>query len=127
MFEHGLFHLLAPLTFGTKYVLRTDVLFGVDGPRGGRSDVNDDHCKGRRRESPEDQDGAASTPRTLLDACRRLLLSEADVRGLDKMGLLDSTFGSLLAPGIDAVRKVLRDILDEPSAERLIQAAIEYR
>ena len=121
MFEHGLFHLLAPLTFGTKYVLRTDVL-------GGRSDVDDDHHEGRRRRgSSEDRDGAASTPRTLLDACRRLSPSEADVRGLDKMGLLDSTFGSLLAPGIDAVRKVLRDILDEPSAERLIQAAIEYR
>ncbi len=127
MFKHGLFHSLAPLTFGTKYVLRTDVLFGINGLRGGRLDVEDNHRKGRRHESPEDQDRAASTPRTLLDACPRLLLSEADVRGLDKMGLLDLTFGSLLAPGIDAVCKVLRDILDEPSAERLIQAAIEYR
>ncbi|KAL3786375.1 hypothetical protein ACHAW5_004772 [Stephanodiscus triporus] len=136
VFEHGLFHSSAPLTFGTKYVMRTDVLFdasasrggwGVEGPRGGRSNVDDDRREGRRLVPSEDQDGASSTPRTLLDACRRLSLSETDVRGLDEMGLLDSTFGSLLAPGIDAVRKVLRDILDEPSAERLIRAAIEYR
>jgi hypothetical protein len=39
LFEHDLFHSSAPLIFGTKYVLRTDVLFEldkrIDGGRGG--------------------------------------------------------------------------------------------
>ena len=34
VFEHDLFHSSAPLEFGTKYVLRTDVLFAVDTPMG---------------------------------------------------------------------------------------------
>ena len=133
LFEHDLFHSSAPLIFGTKYVLRTDVLFeldpndggrgrgGVGAPRGGP----DDPEGGRRRGSPENDD-AATPPRTVLDACRRLSLTEAAIRGLDEMGLLDLTLDSLLAPGVCAVREVLRDVLDEPSAESLIRAALEF-
>ena len=134
LFEHDLFHSSAPLIFGTKYVLRTDVLFeldkridggrgggGIGGPRGGPGDREG----GRRRGSPENGD-AATPRRTVLDACRRLSLTEAAIRGLDEMGLLDLTLDSLLAPGVCAVREVLRDVLDEPSAESLIRAALEF-
>ena len=133
LFEHELFHSSAPLVSGTKYVLRTDVLFeidpnyggwgrgGVAGPRGGP----DDREGGRRRGSKANDD-AATPPRTLLDACRRLSLTEAAMRGLDEMGLLDMTLDSLLAPGVCAVREVLRDVLDEPYAESLIRAALEF-
>ena len=48
------------------------------------------------------------------------------MRGLDEMGLLDMTLDSLLAPGVCAVREVLRDVLDEPYAESLIRAALEF-
>ena len=118
VFKHNLFHSLAPLTFGTKYVLRTDVLFerkgDVDGPR-----------TGSRNGRGSGMEGTSSI--TLLDVCQRLPLSESEQRSLDEIGLLDLTLDSLLAPGVLVVCEVLRDVLNENSAKSLIEAALEHR
>ncbi|KAL3823229.1 hypothetical protein ACHAXA_003508 [Cyclostephanos tholiformis] len=140
VFEHDLYHMSGPLIFGTKYVLRTDVLFNVKSTDG----VGRRRRRRRRRRLggsslPENDDELANTtttttttttpttPRTLIDACRWLSLAVEDVRVLDEIGLLDSTLDNLLAPGVHAIREVLRDVVDGRTAEGLIQAALESR
>ena len=118
VFEHDLFHSSVPLKFGTKYVLRTDVLFeldaqkngGVDKPRGSTNRNEPEHTAG-----------------TLLEVCQQLMLTEEAKTALDEIGLLDLTLNSLFAPGVSAVRQMIHDVLDEQSAERLVKAALDCR
>jgi hypothetical protein len=119
IFEHDLYHSSAPLTFGTKFVLRTDVLFEcrgvVDKPRtsSGRSNEH----------TSEIMDAASCT--TLLDVCHHISLSEELQQSLNEIGILDLTLDSLLAPGITLVREMFRDVLDEAYAESLITAILK--
>ena len=114
VFEHDLFHSSVPLEFGTKYVLRTDILFekgDVDKPRGAQSNVGE-------------EENVAST---LLELCQKLELSEENKQALNEIGMLDLTVESLFAPGVAAVRYMFQDALDEQSAERLLKAALDCR
>jgi len=122
VFEHDLFHSSVPLKFGTKYVLRTDVLFeldnaqtngGVDKPRGSIHN---------KIEGPED-----NVADTLLEVCQQLMLTDEAMSALDEIGLLDLTLDSLFAPGVSAVRQMMKDVLDEQLAEQLVNAALECR
>jgi len=119
VFEHDLFHSSVPLTFGAKYVLRTDILFqvndddadvGVDIPRG-------KHCN-------NDPENVADT---LLEMCHQLSLGDEIRNALDEIGLLDLTLDALFAPGVMAVRQMLNDVLDEDTAVILINAALDCR
>lgn len=121
IFEHDLFHSSVPLKFGTKYVLRTDILFdlnkqkngGVDKPRG---------CNNRSGL----ENSTACT--TLLDVCQKLLLADEEKTALDGMGLLDLTLDALFAPGVPAVKQMLHDALfDKEAAELLMKAALNCR
>ena len=119
IFEHDLYHSSAPLTVGTKFVLRTDVLFEY------RGDVDKPRNTSRRsNEHTLEIMEAASWCTTLLDVCHHISLSEELQQSLNEIGLLDLTLDSLLAPGITLVREMLRDVLDEASAERLINAIL---
>lgn len=127
VFEHDLFHASAPLTHGTKYVLRTDVLFGTDAqadggvarPRRGGASL---------RGSNDAGEGEGAECATLLEVCRRASLPEADRAALDGAGMLDLTLDALFAPGAAAVRQMVRDVLpDEPRAERLVRMALDCR
>lgn len=116
IFEHDLFHSSALLTFGTKYVLRTDVLFEC------RGDVDKPRTLGHSNEHTLEMEGASC--RTLLDVCQRIALSDELQQNLNEIGLLDLTLDSLLAPGITSVGEMLRDVLDESSVESLINAIL---
>jgi hypothetical protein len=120
IFEHDLYHSSAPLTVGTKFVLRTDVLFEY------RGDVDKPRNTSRRsNEHTLEIMEAASWCTTLLDVCKLLSLSEESQQKLNEIGILDLTLDSLLAPGIALVREMLRDVLDEASAESLINAILK--
>jgi hypothetical protein len=120
VFEHDLYHSSAPLTVGTKFVLRTDVLFEY------RGDVDKPRNTSRRsNEHTLEIMVAASWCTTLLDVCHHISLSEELQQSLNEIGLLDLTLDSLLAPGITLVREMLRDVLDEASAESLINAILK--
>jgi len=122
IFEHDLYHSSIPLEWGTKYVLRTDVLFdintidrsvGVDKPRGqvNKEDVDDDRiiCT------------------TLQELCQLLDFSEDDKQSLDELGLLGMSLDALFAPGISAIKQMLHDALDEGQATLILKAAIQAR
>jgi hypothetical protein len=140
VFEHDLYHMSSPLVYGTKYVLRTDVLFDVESiDNVGRARIrrgNDDSSAVAAVNVDDGMANATTTttststttmPRTLLDACRHLSLAEEDVRGLDEIGLLHTTLDALLAPGVRAIREVLSDVVDGRIAECIIRAALESR
>jgi hypothetical protein len=123
VFEHGLFHSSAPLTFGRKHVLRTDILFEYDGdidkPRGKYNNTNNNSNSNRSETT-----NACST---LLEVCQELLLPEELQSALEEIGLLECTLDSLFAPGESAVRDMLHDVMEEQFVSQLMQAALKYR
>ncbi|KAL7538835.1 hypothetical protein ACHAXR_008830 [Thalassiosira sp. AJA248-18] len=122
VFEHDLFHSSVPLKFGTKYVMRTDILFELDA----KDSVGVDIPRGADGNNKESENTDAYT--TLLEVCQKQLgLSEEMQMELDGIGLLDLTLDSLFAPGVLVVREMLHDVLDEDTAERLMKAALECR
>ena len=121
IFEHDLYHSSIPLECGTKYVLRTDVLFDIN-----KSDGSVGVDKPRGQENKEDGDDDRILC-TLQDVCQLLEFSEEDKQSLEELGLLDMTLDALFAPGVLAVKQMLHDALDERQATLLMKAAIQAR
>jgi len=96
---------------GTKYILRTDVLFqldqegGVELPRG---------------ESKGSSDNLAAT---LIDVCQQLSVSEDVKNALGDIGLIDLSIEALFIPGEAVVKSILHDVLDGHTADKIFQAA----
>jgi len=123
IFEHDLFHSSIPLEVGTKYVLRTDVLFDIDDTSDGSVGVD----KPRGQVNKEDVDDDRMVCTTLQELTQLLEFSEEDKQSLDELGLLDMSLDALFAPGVSAVKQMLHDALDERRAALLLKAAIQAR
>ena len=121
VFEHGLFHSSAPLTFGRKHVLRTDILFEYDG------DIDKPRGKSNNTTTTTNSSESTIACSTLLEVCHQLLLPEEIQSALEEIGLLECTLDSLFAPGESAVRDMLHDVMEEQFASQLMQAALKYR
>ncbi len=126
VFEHHLFHSSVPLTFGTKYVLRTDILFDYDGdidrPRG--------KCNNNCNSSSSNEDGPENINHpccTVLEVCQELSLPKEAQSVLEELGLLDLTIDSFFAPGVSSVRDMLDDVMEEQFASQLLQATLMHR
>ena len=104
LFEHDLWHSGAPVTAGTKLVLRTDVLFDAAAPK--------------PPPAPAQSRDRAKGVRGLADAVAPDL---ADA--LDAIGLLDCGVEALLAPGRAAYAAMLADAPDA-QVEKLWAAAV---
>ena len=122
IFEHDLFHSGAPLTNGTKFVMRTDVMFhaaqvGLDSAA---------ECR-RRKLSEEDdsEESAYATSGTIADFADSIGLDEAEKKYLDSLGLLNATADAFLAPGIVALKNMLSDGIKEEKVEQMLALAIE--
>ncbi|KAL7467652.1 hypothetical protein ACHAXS_007894 [Conticribra weissflogii] len=119
VFEHDLYHTSVPLGFGTKYVLRTDVLFDTNTLRSGGVDVPRDWGVGNTEEM--------KSVSTLSELCHIVSLANEEMALLEDAGLLDLTFDTFFSPGVTAVKSVLSDILRSDTAEMLLIAALKYR
>lgn len=114
VFEHDLFHSSAPLNFGTKYILRTDVLFqlnqqgGVESPRG------------------ETKSGTNNLT-ALIDVCQQLSLSDDVNDVLADIGLIDLSIEALFNPGEAVVKSILHEVLDRETADKIFTAAMNCR
>jgi len=119
LFEHGLFHSGAPLGKGTKYIMRTDVLF----------DEQQDHEEKKEEDlksDVEDADGELSKGLVLVsEICKEIELSSAEMRILFEMDLLESTCEAMLAPGITLMKHMLIDAgIDRSVVNVLFEKAI---
>lgn len=104
LFEHDLYHAGAPLTWGTKHVLRTDILFErkkdavveIETKEGSNTNRSTDH----------------SQPAAILlvqDLCGRHNWSSTEQAVLEDMGLLQDTLESFLVPGTGLLTELLLD------------------
>ena len=117
VFEHDLFHSSAPLKFGTKYILRTDVLFQLNEQEGGGVELP-------RGESNSSSDNLAST---LIEICQHLSVSDDVKNALADVGLIDLSIESLFNPGEAVVKSILHDVLDDDNANKIFKAALDCR
>jgi hypothetical protein len=117
IFEHDLFHSGAPLLWGTKYVLRTDVLFAS-------TDETNEACPQSASDPLAEEAGRPSETSDLVsDLCTELSLSSEEQAVLEDMGVLESTIDSFLAPGITMLKMMLQDSMDRDSIDRLVHTA----
>ena len=97
IFEHDLFHSGAPLLSGTKYVLRTDVLFAV----------KEDHTPCLASESSDETNETVGDTLLVSDLCRHLELPNNILNKLDAMDMLEITLESFLS--INMLKAMLMD------------------
>lgn len=127
LFEHDLFHASSPLVSGTKYVLRTDVLF-----RNIPNQIEPEQAFARTDPNTitQAQDTTATSRMTVSDLLEHFLLTNTAPHNhsvwdsLESMDLLEMTLESFLAPGTRLLEDMLVDDGISPEiASDLIQAA----
>jgi hypothetical protein len=94
VFEHDLFHSGAPLIKGTKYIMRTDVLFQELGVV----------CQEEQKEKKEHIGSIL-----VSDICEKLELPSDQCSILHNMDLYGSTCEAFLAPGYTMIKSMLVD------------------
>jgi hypothetical protein len=121
IFEHDLYHSGAPLISGTKYVLRTDVMFlhnseythEVKQLQHGAQERTDNNVEfGPSKEQTASMSllSSTSTANLVIDLCHSLKFSEEDVAFLDGMCMLDMTIENLFSSiTISSVKSILNE------------------
>jgi hypothetical protein len=118
LFEHDLFHSGSPLQWGTKYIMRTDILFQEqnlvenkeDGSNNSLSNIND-----VGEDKKDDDDDASTNGHTneklllIKNLCDEMNLSSDDVQILDDMDLLHVTPHAFISPGVTLLKQMLAD------------------
>ena len=116
VFEHDLYHSSVSLNSGTKYVLRTDVLF----------ELTEGTSVDKPRKIKSDGIQQSSNAQTLLELCDEIGICEDAKVSLSEIGLIDLTLESLIAPGMTTVKHMLSDALGEDVAIVIMSALESY-
>jgi len=143
MFEHDLYHAGAPLLWGTKYVMRTDILFETitteEGPTATANNEQQTITKykqdkeqniaqtqqTRDMNSSANMDSPTKKPLLVMTLCQRLEWTSDEQAILNDMGLLQCTLESFLVPGSKLLQVMLVDGgLAKYRVQELIQAAL---
>jgi 2OG-Fe(II) oxygenase superfamily len=126
IFEHDLYHSGVPLDWGTKYVLRTDVLFAADDADNMQtaSSVKGNDGKGSHRTDPARRRRGISGATTVRQLTTQLGMSQEECIGLMALGIMDDSIASFCAPGPFALQTMLAEAeLSRAACSRLIDAA----
>jgi hypothetical protein len=120
LFEHDLFHSGAPLHYGTKYVMRTDILF---------DEVihNNDTCNEQMKACDTQQQKQVKNESTLVsDLCVELEFQDKYIEILNELNLFTISCESLLSPGITLLRQMLIDCgIDTDTVHRFTTRALD--
>jgi hypothetical protein len=119
LFEHDLFHCGSPLKRGTKYVLRTDIMFNLSQDElqqlRSRQRNNQQQNQNKHDDTVDAATGKAST--ITVEALLREIHENDETNqlltgGLDDLGLLeDTSIETFCAPGRFALQAMLQDVL----------------
>lgn len=131
VFEHDLYHSGAPLLWGTKHVMRTDILFDChENDFLEEEDNNPQETASGSTSATEgvqhgsDDESAASS--SVLDLCQEMKWSHREQSILQDMGLMDMTLESFLVPGPVILTELLADGgIDGSSVEEFLKVAQE--
>ena len=120
LFEHDLYHSGAPLSFGTKYIMRTDILF---------DEVENENIKGeegpRSTESIENEDTERSHV-LVSDICNLLEIPQNAKDVLGDVDILNCTCESILSTGVTMIKTMIIDAgIEHELASRLIKNIVE--
>ena len=137
MFEHDLYHAGAPLQWGTKHVLRTDILFASSSATSKEDDGKDSDDDDGKDGDTNTNDAPATSDGDTTSKCPKALLvadlvvgqnwSSEDQQVLDDMGLWHMTLEAFLVPGTHLLTALLVDGgLHEGQVQGLLQAAQEH-
>jgi 2OG-Fe(II) oxygenase superfamily len=127
IFEHDLYHASTPLTWGTKYVLRTDVLFHLEQDPKEKQFQKLQQQQQQQQEQPEFGDVAAPPTNTAFDSssvgsmtttapttttacriatmvqlCEKLQVSSQDNEALEELGMLGLSLDAFCSGGGDS-------------------------
>ena len=121
IFEHDLYHSGAPLNHGTKFVMRTDIMFssneaGIDSAA---------ECRRRKLSDSDSKGNDEATNGTITFFADPIGLGDEERQYLDSMGLLNVTADAFLAPGLTALKVMLVDGISNEKVEQLLSLAIE--
>jgi 2OG-Fe(II) oxygenase superfamily len=147
MFEHDLYHAGAPLTWGTKYVLRTDILFDDKEEEEENTTQQQQQHTSCSATSSSSTDGKednntmdTTTPTTttrpttgrpsccslVIDVCQSLGWTPSEQTVLEDMGVLYGTLESFLVPGIDSLTQLLLEAgISQSQIQHLLQVVQE--
>ena len=125
LFEHDMFHSGEPLLWGTKYILRTDILFRDDSNVQMNIHLNDQN-EGTNTTIPKmpvDIRMPKQSQRILVsDICTELNLSHDHRQTLKNIGLYECTCDAFLAPGLGTLNVVLAESgMDRDTVQQLIE------
>lgn len=138
VFEHDLFHCGRPLVRGTKYVLRTDILFAMSDEDWEQraalaaQQQKDLNCQGvKSTTSSKTSTGSGNNhedtpPSTVRDLAVRLKWTDAELQGLECLDMADMSVASFCVPGRFALRAMLQDVIPRTSAiVQIVDAAFD--
>jgi len=101
IFEHDLYHAGLPLKKGSKYVLRTDVMFDTN-----ETKIMSVHPSASVEEKVRTK---CATLQTVKDLCQALDLSPIQESALEELEMYDITIQNILLPGVTQLRLMLID------------------
>ena len=120
IFEHDLYHSGAPLEWGTKYVLRTDILF--------EDKIGEEEQVSENTTCADDDTANKNATMLVADLCTDVLqLNPEKYQILVDMGLAEMTIDSFLSPGEAMLRTMLEDSLDASCVDELLGAATKFQ
>ena len=109
VFEHDLFHAGAPLVWGTKHVMRTDILFDLPEEDAWGDCPRNQPLGMVQGETNDGNNNQNTTGNSVLDLCQEMNWPQEDQSILQDMGLLDMTIESFLVPGTAILTELLTD------------------
>lgn len=113
LFEHDLFHSGAPLGMGTKYIMRTDVVFDQ-----GNYDESEHLLTGQMQSKNKNI--------LVADVCNELAMNEQNKEILKKLDLYSVSCKSMLSPGITLLRNMLMECgMDDDTVQNLTRRVLE--
>ena len=125
VFEHDLFHSGAPLQKGTKFIMRTDVLFEEQCNNEQYPLYND------KQIIPSNVDSLPTSSKQVelvIDMCKEMQVTENVIQVLSEMDLLNVTIDAFMSAGVTFLRNMLVDAgLHHEVATSLIQRAISLK
>mmetsp|Transcript_12620 Transcript_12620/g.15516 ORF Transcript_12620/g.15516 Transcript_12620/m.15516 type:complete len:424 (+) Transcript_12620:504-1775(+) len=108
LFEHDLFHSGSLLHWGTKYVMRTDVLFEeIDNDLIKRNGISCASASDTQEKA--ENESVSNKPELMSNICNEMNISKKDILLLEEMQLLQITPEAFISPGVTLLKQMLID------------------
>jgi hypothetical protein len=124
LFEHDLFHSGSPLQRGTKYIMRTDVLFQEQHNEHTHTNIPVSNNANTTTNSSSSDDDLQQLD-LVSDLCKKINMAPNEIQIISDMDLLFISIDAFISPGVTSLRMMLIDAgLNHDVVATLIQHAV---